>query len=230
MKIYLFRHGQSTFNRDKKFTGFIDARLTARGIEDARTIGRKLTRRRFDIAFESDLTRSKQTLREVLSFQTRDSEIEIIEDERIKERDYGELAGQHHAHYITGCGEDLYAELVRRKRIPEVSDPRERAALVEKLGRAKFDVYHRSYRIPPPGGESVAMVEERVLAFITDLLYLMRERRVNVAISAHGNSMRPFRRFFEGLSVDEMMALENPWDDYFSYDVTDAWPRMPKQR
>ena len=224
MKIYLFRHGQSTFNRDKKFTGFLDARLTDRGIEDARRVGRKLARRRFDIAFRSDLTRSKQTLKEVLSFQKRD--IEVVTDPRIKERDYGELAGQHHAAYITGCGEELYADLVKRKRLPRVDDPGERAALIEKLGRAKFDIYHRSYRIPPPGGESIGMVEERVLEFIADLLVLMRERRVNIAISAHGNSMRPFRRFFEGLSVEEMMALSNPWDDFFEYDVTDSWPQV----
>lgn len=217
MKIYLFRHGQSTFNRDKRFTGFLDARLTPAGIEDARTVGRKLARRRFDIAFSSDLTRSKQTLSEVISFQKRD--IEVFVDPRIKERDYGELAGQHHAAYITKCGEELYAELVKRKRLPRVDDPRERSALIEKLGRAKYDIYHRSYRIPPPGGESVAMVEERVLSFIEDLLVLMRERQVNVAISAHGNSMRPFRRYFEHLSVDEMMSLENPWNDYFEYDV-----------
>ena len=225
MKLYLFRHGQSTFNRDKKFTGFLDARLTQRGIEDARTVGRKLARRRFDIAFTSDLTRSKQTLKEVLAFQNR--AIEVIEDPRIKERDYGDLSGQYHARYLAACGEELYAALRAKGVLPEVKDPRERAALIGKLGRAKFDIYHRSYRIPPPGGESVSMVEERVLGFIRDLLVLMRERRVNVAISAHGNSMRPFRRFFEGLSVEEMMTLENPWDDFFSYDVTDEWPRLP---
>ena len=42
---------------------------------------------------------------------------------------------------------------------------------------------------------------------------------MNVAISAHGNSMRPFRRYFEKLTVAEMMKLENPWDDYFEYEI-----------
>ena len=224
MKIYLFRHGQSTFNRDKKFTGFLDSRLTVQGIEDARKVGRKLARRRFDIAFQSDLTRSKQTLKEVLSFQKRP--IEVVTDPRIKERNYGNLAGRHHAEYLDACGEELYAVLVKKGVLPRVDDPREHEALIGKLGRAKFDIYHRSYKIPPPNGESISMVEERVLAFIADVLVLMRERRVNVAISAHGNSMRPFRRFFEGLSIEEMMALSNPWDDFFEYDVTDSWPQV----
>ena len=41
----------------------------------------------------------------------------------------------------------------------------------------------------------------------------------NVLISAHGNSMRPFRRYFEKLTKAQMMKLENPWDDYFEYRI-----------
>ena len=47
----------------------------------------------------------------------------------------------------------------------------------------------------------------------------MKKEKVNVAISAHGNSMRPFRAYFEKLSREKMMKLENPWDDYFEYTV-----------
>ena len=47
----------------------------------------------------------------------------------------------------------------------------------------------------------------------------MKKEKINVAISAHGNSMRPFRRYFEKLSQEQMMHLENPWDDFFEYTV-----------
>jgi len=47
----------------------------------------------------------------------------------------------------------------------------------------------------------------------------MKKEKINVAISAHGNSMRPFRRYFEKLTLQQMMELENPWDDYFEYVV-----------
>ncbi|MGD8544170.1 MAG: histidine phosphatase family protein, partial [Candidatus Bathyarchaeota archaeon] len=73
--------------------------------------------------------------------------------------------------------------------------------------------------IPPPGGESIKMVEKRVLSFIKDLIVLMKKERVNVVISAHGNSMRPFRRYFENLTIEQMMKLENPYDNYFDYIV-----------
>ena len=45
----------------------------------------------------------------------------------------------------------------------------------------------------------------------------MKKNKVNVAISAHGNSMRPFRRYFEKFTVKHMMEIENPYDDYFEY-------------
>jgi 2,3-bisphosphoglycerate-dependent phosphoglycerate mutase len=64
------------------------------------------------------------------------------------------------------------------------------------------------------------MVEKRVLFFIADLIPLMRRKRVNVAISAHGNSMRPVRRYFEDLTIEQMMKLEIPFDEYFEYIVT----------
>ncbi len=113
----------------------------------------------------------------------------IIVDDRIIERSYGKLQGKYHK------------------------------TIIEKYGKEQFDIWHRSYDVPPPGGESIKMVEKRVLSFIKDLLKMMRKEKVNVAVSAHGNSMRPFRRYFEKLSIEEMMKLENPYDDYFDYVV-----------
>jgi 2,3-bisphosphoglycerate-dependent phosphoglycerate mutase len=63
------------------------------------------------------------------------------------------------------------------------------------------------------------MVEKRVNVFIKDLIKKIKKDKVNVAISAHGNSMRPFRKYFENLTIKQMMKLENPWDDYFEYRI-----------
>jgi bisphosphoglycerate-dependent phosphoglycerate mutase len=67
--------------------------------------------------------------------------------------------------------------------------------------------------------EKIKIVEKRVLSFIKDLVILMKRERVSVVISAHGNSMRPFRRHFENLTAKQMMELENPYDKYFDYVV-----------
>lgn len=82
-----------------------------------------------------------------------------------------------------------------------------------------FPVYHRSYSVPPPGGESMKQVEKRVMFFIKDLLKLIKEQKVNVLVVCHGNSIRPIRKFFEGLSSREMMKLENLRHKIFVYQV-----------
>ncbi len=187
LKIYIFRHGQSEFNRDKRFTGWMDAKLTPLGIKQAQEIAEELRDKTFQIAYHSRLSRSIDTLNEVLKFH---KDITIIQDDRIIERSYGDLQGKYH--------KDVIAE----------------------VGNAQFDIWHRSYDVPPPGGESIKIVEERVLDFIKELIEKMKKEKVSVAISAHGNSMRPFRRYFEKFSVDEMMKLENPYNDAFEYTVS----------
>ncbi|MCX8147422.1 MAG: histidine phosphatase family protein [Candidatus Woesearchaeota archaeon] len=185
--IYLFRHGQTYYNRDKIFTGWKDSRLTPQGIRDAKNIAKKLKNKKIDIAYRTRLSRSKDTLKEVLKYHPECRK--IIIDDRMIERCYGKLQGMRHS------------------------------TIIKKYGEEKFKLWHRSYDVPPPGGESIKMVEKRVMSFIKDLLNKIKKEKVNVAISAHGNSMRPFRRYFEKLTIKQMMELENPWDDYFEYTV-----------
>ncbi|HUY00566.1 MAG TPA: histidine phosphatase family protein [Candidatus Deferrimicrobium sp.] len=186
LKIYIFRHGESEYNRDNKFTGLKDVKLTPHGIQQAKLIADKLKDKVFQVAYRTRLIRSKETLNEVLRYH---KNITVIEDDRIIERSYGDLEGVTHQSFI------------------------------EKHGKEQFDIIHRSYDVSAPGGESIKMVEERVLDFIKDLLHKMKREKISVAISAHGNSMRPFRRYFEGFSIEKMMKIENPYDDYFEYSV-----------
>ncbi|MBW2985230.1 2,3-bisphosphoglycerate-dependent phosphoglycerate mutase [Candidatus Woesearchaeota archaeon] len=186
-RIYLFRHGQTYFNRDHKFTGWKDSKLTNKGIKDAKQIAQKLKNKRIDLSYRTRLSRSKDTLKEVLKFHPECKE--IIEDDRMIERSYGNLQGLNHT------------------------------TIIKKFGKERFDIWHRSYNTPPPKGESVKVVEKRVNAFIKDLVKKIKKEKINIAISAHGNSMRPFRKYFEKLSINQMMKLENPWDNYFEYKI-----------
>lgn len=185
--IYLFRHGQTNYNRDKRFTGWKDSKLTLKGVKDARTVATKLKNKKIDVAYKTRLSRSKDTLKEVLKFHPECNK--IITDDRMIERSYGNLQGKYHK------------------------------TIIEKYGKKQFDIWHRSYNVPPPKGESIKMVEKRVNSFIKDLLKKVKKEKVNVAISAHGNSMRPFRKYFEKLNTKKMMKLENPYDDCFVYSI-----------
>ena len=185
--IYIFRHGETYYNRSRKFTGRLNSRLTPKGIKQSNVIAEKLREKTFQVAFKTSLSRSSDSLKIVLRYHPECEK--VIVDDRIIERSYGDLEGKFHK------------------------------TIIKEFGKRQFDIWHRSYDVPPPGGESIKMVEKRVLSFTKDLVALMKKERVNVVISAHGNSMRPFRRYFENLTIKQMMKLENPYDKYFDYAV-----------
>lgn len=89
---------------------------------------------------------------------------------------------------------------------------------VEKKEPENYKLWHRSYDVPPPGGESIEMVEERVLSFLNDVLPTLKKDDV-VFICASGNSIRPMRRFFEHLTIDEMCGYENIPGKIYSYEI-----------
>ena len=121
-------------HRDSMFTGKIDSKLTKSGINDAKIVAIRLRDKKFSVAFHSSLSRSKDTLKEVLKFHPEC--VKVIEDDRIIERDYGLLSGR--THYD----------------------------VVVKEGYKKYDLWHRSYDVRPPKGESFVDVEKRVKDFI----------------------------------------------------------------
>ncbi len=82
----------------------------------------------------------------------------------------------------------------------------------------KYELWHRSYDTAPPNGESIEMVEKRVYSFLEDFKKTLKSDDV-VLISAHGNSIRPMRKYFEGLTNEEIMSYEYTPGQIFSYEV-----------
>lgn len=90
-----------------------------------------------------------------------------------------------------------------------------------KMAHANPELYakvHRGYDFVPLDGESLKMVESRVISFLNQLNEWLGQNRGNVAISCHNNSIRPIRRIFEHLSIEQMLALESPQDCALIYD------------
>ena len=187
LKIYLFRHGETHYNKNKIFTGWKDSKLTKKGIRQAQTISKKLKNKQIDVAFQTKLSRSKDTLEYVLKYhhETR----EIITANGMIERSYGDLEGKSHV------------------------------LAIKKYGKKKFDSWHRGWNQRPPHGESFKMVEKRVKIFIKELTAFIKKKKVNVAISAHGNSIRLFRKIMENASIKETCEWFIPYDKVFTYKI-----------
>jgi 2,3-bisphosphoglycerate-dependent phosphoglycerate mutase len=215
-KIYLFRHGQSTYNRDGRFTGQSEARLTEKGKNHARKIARELKDKKFGIAIHTRLSRSKDTLKPVLKFHPECKT--ILEDDRMIERSYGELEGTTHEQFIDRIGERSYNLRVHGDAIENL-DPKLRDKVEEILGEEEYKAIHRGYKVAAPEGESFADVEKRVREFIKYLKKLVRKNKVNIAISAHGNSIRLFRKIIEKAPKKDVVKWNIPYDKVFEYSI-----------
>lgn len=89
---------------------------------------------------------------------------------------------------------------------------------IAKIDPKDFALWHRSYDVAPPNGESIKDVEVRVLDFLHDEMPKWKENDI-IFISAHGNSIRPMRRYFEHLSIDEMCSYENIPGKIYEYQI-----------
>ncbi len=104
-QLVLIRHGESQWNLENRFTGWVDVPLTPKGEEEARAAGQKLKTFQFDCAFTSVLMRAQNTLRIVLE-EIGQTGIPIKEDKALNERMYGELQGLNKAETAKKFGDE----------------------------------------------------------------------------------------------------------------------------
>jgi len=90
-KLVLVRHGQSLWNLENRFTGWVDVPLTKKGEEEARNAGQRLKGISFDVAYTSALRRAQRTL--ALILETTGADVPVISDQALNERHYGDLSG-----------------------------------------------------------------------------------------------------------------------------------------
>lgn len=214
LKVYLFRHGKTVYNTKGIFTGQSTSKLTKEGIKNANDVAKQLKNKKFQVAIHTRLQRSKDTLKPILKFHPETKK--IIEDDRMIERSYGDLEGQTHEKFIEKIGDKLLNLRIEGDALENLSpEARERAERF--FGEKEYKAIHRGWKVAAPNGESFKMVEKRVKPFVKWLKKYMKKNQVSVAISAHGNSIRLFRKIVEKASKKETIKWFIPYDKVFVY-------------
>ena len=192
-KLVLVRHGQSEWNAKNLFTGWKDPKLTDLGIQEAIKAGDLLENRnlKFDLMFTSDLFRAQETGRLILE-QMNQTGIQVIEDQSLNERNYGDLAG-------------LNKDEAR-----------------EKWGEEQVHIWRRSFDVPPPGGESLKNTAERVLPYFELEIMPKVKEGLNILVAAHGNSLRSLVMELEKISSEEIVKLEIATGDPLTYEYSNG--------
>ena len=214
LNIYLFRHGETYYNKKGIFTGRKDVKLSSLGLKQAKKIAKELKNKKIDIAFQTSLSRSKDTLKEVLKYHPECKK--IVTNDLMIERSYGDLEGTYHADFIKKAGNQKINLLTQGNYFENFSLHLKKK-IGNFLGKKEYDLIHRGYSIKPLKGESLEMVEKRVAKFIEKLKQMMKEEKINAAISAHGNSIRMFRKIMEKASIKKSSKWFIPYDKVYHY-------------
>ncbi len=216
-KVVLFRHGESQWNLDNRFTGWTDVDLTENGRAEAVRAGKLLKEAgfKFDVAFTSVLTRAIRTLWGVLD-EMDQMYIPVHPDWHLNERHYGALQGLNKSETAAQYGEEQVLIWRRAYAIApnplEKSDPRwpgndERYADVPK------DLL--------PTTECLKDTVERVVPYWESSIVPFIKAGKNVVIAAHGNSLRALVKHLDNISDDDIVNLNIPTAQPLVYELDD---------
>jgi len=178
-KLILVRHGQSQWNLENRFTGWVDVPLTEAGRAEALRAGKAIQALgiRFDLAYTSVLIRAIETLQIILS-QIGQEKLPVTKDQALNERHYGELQGLN------------------------------KDEMKKKFGEDQVKLWRRSYDTAPPGGESLKDTAARALPYFESHILPDLKAGKNVLVAAHGNSLRSIVMSLDHLTKEQVLSLE----------------------
>jgi 2,3-bisphosphoglycerate-dependent phosphoglycerate mutase len=176
--LVLLRHGESQWNLENRFTGWVDVPLSPKGEEEARQAGEKLkaTGVHFDMVFTSVLQRAIRTMEITLEVLGQ-SGVPVEQDQALNERHYGDLQGLN------------------------------KAETAQKFGEEQVHIWRRSYDVPPPGGESLKDTAARTLPYFEAKILPTVKAGKTVLVAAHGNSLRSVVMMLDQLTKEQVLEL-----------------------
>ncbi len=176
--LVLLRHGESQWNLENRFTGWVDVPLSPKGEAEARQAGEKLKAAsiRFDLVFTSVLQRAIRTMEIALEILGQ-TNLPVEKDQALNERHYGDLQGL------------------------------DKAETAKKFGDEQVHIWRRSYDIAPPGGESLKDTAARTLPYYEAKIAPLVKAGKSVLVAAHGNSLRSMVMHLDQLTREQVLAL-----------------------
>jgi len=202
-KIILVRHGQSLWNLEKKFTGWVDVDLTENGKLEAKKSGELIKKKQLniDLYYSSFQLRAKNTLK-IIQDELNDHK-EVKEAWQLNERHYGALTGLNKDEMKIKIGEEKVHQFRRSWDLRP--DPLEKT---NPFHPQNIETYKKIPKDKIPDTESLKDTYERVIKFYKEEIEINEDK--NILISAHGNSIRALCKYLFILDHNEISKLEIP--------------------
>ena len=205
-KLVLVRHGESTWNLENRFTGWVDVGLSPKGVDEAHAAGRLLKSDgfRFDRLFTSLLSRAILTAQIVLE-ELDQLWLPVERSWRLNERHYGALQGLNKKETAQKYGDE---QLFKWRRGYATTPP---PLAADDPRHPRFDPRYAG--MAPeilPATESLAIVVDRFLPYWYDAIVPSLARGEQVLVAAHGNSLRALVKHLDGISDEDIPELNIP--------------------
>lgn len=215
--LVLLRHGESTWNKENRFTGWTDVDLSTKGVEEARAAGRQMLQDGyiFDVAYTSVLKRAIRTLWLALDEMDR-MWIPVHKTWRLNERHYGALQGLNKLETVQRHGEE---QVKIWRRSYDIRPP----ALPADDPRAP----RRDPRYADLSPQEVPLTEclkdtvDRVLPYWNEMIAPTVRAGQRVLIASHGNSLRALIKYLDKISDQEIVGLNVPTGIPLVYELND---------
>lgn len=224
-QLILLRHGQSVWNRDRRFTGWSDVKLSPQGVQEAEMAGRLLikTGYKFDACFTSELQRSTETLRIVLSIMGLNS-MPIQQSWRLNERHYGALEGierwaaikKFGIWPVVGCQLKFSAS-------PPSLDPADERFPGNQLRYSGID------RNKLPLAESLQQTYSRMQPYWENTIAPEIQKGKKILIVSHKNILRTLIMQLDGISDIQVMKLSIATGRPLVYELNSKLRSVQKQ-
>ena len=204
-KLILTRHGQSVWNAENRFTGWVDVDLSEKGISEAKKSGQLIKKLKINIdkSYTSFLKRAIKTLEVVL--KENNLQLELNTSWEINERHYGSLTGLNKEETKKEIGEDQFKKYRRSWDIAPPPMP--------KNDKNQFLFGPLNNNIPKdkvPFTESLKDTYHRVIPFYENKIKPDLQNNKNILIAAHGNSLRALCKKLFNISDHKINELEIP--------------------
>ena len=202
-KLILVRHGQSQWNLENRFTGWVDVPLSDKGIDEAISAGKKLRNVLFDVIYVSHMLRAIQTMHYIL-IESSDDRTPIIYHEEKRIRDWEHHEGDEEREITIFQSVDLAERYYGNLQGLNKDETR------EKFGKGQVHLWRRSYDVNPPGGESLKDTCERTIPYYKKHILPDLQKGKIVLVVAHGNSLRSITKYVENISDQDIPNVEIP--------------------
>ena len=224
-KLVLLRHGQSEWNQQNIFTGWVDIPLSPKGIEEAFKAGQKIDHIPFDTIYTSTLVRAQMTLFLAMTHSKVGKVPCLIHDKDPKHQEMAKV----HDPQVQKTLIPVFARAELNERMYGELQGLHKHDTLKKFGEEQYLLWRRSYHVNPPKGESLEMTAKRALPVFQGEIMEQLKNKKNILISAHGNSLRAIVMYLDRLSEQEVIKLEIPTGEPLCYDFRSdgRWVKEP---